>query len=646
MNLNKNKIISHILNYGIEYLMLGVVLYLAFFYQLGAADIRTWDEGVYGTNVLEMLHRKDFLVKYNNGEPEMWATIPPLIAWFQTLFFALFGISEFVFRLPSAFASIIIAISIFYFLYKEFNERYWGLFAAVVLSLSNGFVTYHVARTGDLDVFVSMFSTLYILFFYKFYKSDFKSNRLAFLFILFVFCSFWTKLVAGFFYLPVLFFFILFSGKAKAFFTNKWLYFYTITLLVLTVLYYVYMEYKVPGYTATALHNGAIGRFTGNLSDNHIQPFWYYWDNIKSYNYLPWLYFLPLSLFFIFIEKNKEKRKFLILLCSLVIFYWLVISLSANKLSWYDGQLYPILAIITAFTIKIFFESIVNFFNFSSLKRKLFFLLFFIALFYKPTNEIERKNIGERQLVFDEYYGKTLKKISQKFPDIKTINILHPYYSPHVIYYKTLYNLYHNYQINDVFIEKNILIYPNSYILYNHPAVTDELNKSFNYEILYNYEEVKLVYVKNRKMPFSLHYKLDADSIDVNSPIYSTEYSTTGKASMCLNQNNSYSPSFDFSLFDIKSENISKVHISADVLMKEKLFNAFFVCEIPLLQIWNGFNFQDYIKMPNKWYKFDTLISIPKVKNENQPEAVIKFYFWNKNANNFFVDNVKLELLK
>lgn len=623
---------NQFLNYTIEYIILGIVLFLAFFYQLGASDIKTWDEGVYASNVLEMLHRKEFLVKYFDGLPEMWAVIPPLIAWFQAASLVIFGISEFAFRIPSAISAIIIAISIFYFLYKEFNERYWGLFAAIILALSKGFVTSHVARTGDLDVFVSMFSTLYILSFYKFYKSDFTNNRWAFLFILFVFCSFWTKLVAGFFYLPVLFFFILFSGKAKNFFRNKRVYLYTITFLIVTIAYYVYMEFKVPGYTTTALHNGIIGRFTGNLQDNHLEPFWYYWNNIKSYNYVPWLYFLPLSLLLLFFESDKEKRKFLIFLCSAVLFYWFVISLSANKLSWYDAQLYPLLAIITAYSFKIIFNIMVSYLNVNLLKKQLFFLVFFIAFFYKPTYEIERKNISERKLVAEEYYGKALKEVAKSYPDITSIYILHPYWSPHVIYYKTLYNLYHNYNISDVVIENDIPIFPESYILYNHPAVKSKLDTAYNYDILLEFNEVKFVHVKNQKTNLSLNYFLDADSMDINSSEYSTKYNTTGNTSIRLNQNNLYSNSFDFSFLDLKVENISKSHINADVLMKKNLFDAFFVCETPLFKIWDGINLNNYSKIHNKWYKLDTILPLPIVKNEQK--LVVKFYFWNKNINN------------
>jgi hypothetical protein len=270
--------------------------------------------------------------------------------------------------------------------------------------------------------------------------------------------------------------------------------------------------------------------------------------------------------------------------------------------------------------------------NVNLLKKQLFFLVFFIAFFYKTTYEIERKNISERKLVAEEYYGKALKEVAKSYPDITSIYILHPYWSPHVIYYKTLYNLYYNYNISDVVIENDIPIFPESYILYNHPAVKSKLDTAYNYDILLEFNEVKFVHVKNQKTNLSLNYFLDADSMDINSSAYSTKYNATENTSICLTQNNLYRNSFDFSLLDLKAENISKSHISADVLMKKSLVDAFFVCETPLFKIWDGINLNDYSKIHNKWYKLDRILPLPIVKNEQKPFG--KFYFWNKNINN------------
>lgn len=643
-NISKS-LIEELKNNWLEYFILIIVLFIAYIYQLGAANIRTWDEGVYGSNVLEMLYRKEFLIKYFDGHPETWATIPPLIAWFQTLSLALFGISEFTFRLPSAISALIISISIFYFLYKEFENKYWGMFSALILAFSNGFVTYHVARTGDLDVFVAMFSTLYILYFYKFYKSDFDNRRFAFLFILFVFCSFWTKLVAGFFYLPVLFFFILFSGKSKSFFTNKWIYFYSIILLMLTVAYYIYMEFNVPGYTKIAIHNGIIGRFTGKLSDNHLEPFWYYWENIKSNNFLPWLYILPFSIYLLFLDRNIERKRFLILLISLVLFYWLVISTSANKLQWYDGQLFPLLSILAAYPLSILFNSVISLYKTSNILRQLMFLVFFIALMGINLKDREEKNLSERHMYnFDEMYGTVLKEIHKKNPEIKTIKILHPFVSPHVTFYKTLYNLYYNFHITDELIADYIDIKPQTYILYGHPAVTEKLKKFFDYDIIYEYRDIKLVFVKRQIRFIYSEYTLDGDSLAQNSSTVSKEFKTTGNASIKINKSNPYSDGWSFSLIDLKHELYSKFHITADFLVKDNIFDCYLVIESNELNYWCGINLKNISNETGIWNRVDTIINFPQFEDWQNPN--IKIYFWNNKEHDLYIDNINLKLIK
>lgn len=639
------KILNEIKLNWLEYAILFIVLYIAYFYQLGAANIRTWDEGVYGSNVLEMLHKKDFLIKYFNGHLETWATIPPFIAWFQVLSFSIFGISEFTFRLPSAIAAIIISISISYFIYKEFNDKYWSYFAVLILAFSNGFVNYHVARTGDLDIFVTLFSTLYILTFYRFYKSDFKSKRLAILFIFFIFCAFWSKLIAGFFFLPIIFFYVLLSGKIRLFFQNKWLYLSTGILLTLTIIYYLYMETKVPGYSKIALHNGMIGRFIGTLSDNHIEPFWFYWNNIKTDRFLPWLFILPLSLFFIFTTYNKEQKMFLIYLLSLVMFYFLVISSSVNKLMWYDAQLYPLLSIIVAYPFSIIMNYLIIFYQANAFLKQLVFLVFFIAFMGIPFIERENKSLSERHLYdFDESYGTVLKDIYKKYPQIKKISILHPYFSPHVTYYQTLYNLYYNFNISDQLIADYIDIKPQSYILYGHQAVTEKLKNFYDYEILYEYKDVKLVHVKNQIKYIFEEYYLDGDSLLSNKNLISKEYKTSGEFAIKLNKNNPYSPNWDFCLTTLRQELYSKFQLTGDFLINNNLIDCYFVIESNDLNYWYGINLKTFSAKPNVWNKIDTIIDFPKFENWQNP--TVKIYFWNNKEQELFIDNVILKLLK
>src|ERR687889_749354 len=93
----------------------------SFFWMLGAAPLFDVDEGAFSQATMEMFQRGDFLSTYLNGEPRY--DKPILIYWLQAASVALFGVSEFAFRLPSALCAATWAGLTFLFARRAYGTR-------------------------------------------------------------------------------------------------------------------------------------------------------------------------------------------------------------------------------------------------------------------------------------------------------------------------------------------------------------------------------------------------------------------------------------------------------------------------------------------------------------------------------------------
>ncbi|HQA87386.1 MAG TPA: 4-amino-4-deoxy-L-arabinose transferase, partial [Bacteroidales bacterium] len=81
--------------------MVIILILFPLFGKLDKIPVQLWDESRLAINALEMFENGNLLVTYYKGEPDFWNTKPPLMIWFQSLNFHLFGVNEFSLRLPS-----------------------------------------------------------------------------------------------------------------------------------------------------------------------------------------------------------------------------------------------------------------------------------------------------------------------------------------------------------------------------------------------------------------------------------------------------------------------------------------------------------------------------------------------------------------
>jgi 4-amino-4-deoxy-L-arabinose transferase-like glycosyltransferase len=135
-----------------------LVLLLAWlncFWRLSSSVVSDLDEARYGVAASEMMRSHSMLIATYAGRPDYWNLKPPLGYWMQELAFRLLGPTVFAMRLPSALCALaLIAITM------EVCRRWYGrrqaLLTGLLLSTCFGFMSYHGARSGDLDSALSL----------------------------------------------------------------------------------------------------------------------------------------------------------------------------------------------------------------------------------------------------------------------------------------------------------------------------------------------------------------------------------------------------------------------------------------------------------------------------------------------------------
>ncbi len=473
-------------------LIICAIGYFVFFNQLGHLPIKSWDESLYVTNVLEMAHNKIYLVKYFMGEPEMWATEPPLVAWIQLISAKLFGFNEIGYRLPSAFAGLFTTFLIIRFCHTEFKSRKLGYFSALVLMTTTGYVSYHVTRTADLDSLLVFFVFTYTIYFYKYLF--YEKKRYFYITLICLIAAFFTKSVAGLIMLLPLFVFTLVSKRIHFIFKQKEIYIGIGIFITAILSYYLARESVNPGYIKAAWTNEIASRMLV-CNEGHTGPFYFYLSILIDSQFSTWFTFFPISIFLLF--RKSEFRNYAWFLTLIIVLNLFVISSAQTKIHWYTAQLFPYLAMITGFT----FYQLYHFLSkeiAGKLYKQIFFLVFVFCVFYTPVKKTFETNFRYK-IDDEEKHGKLLELVTEKLPQISSYTIYMHYFAPSAFYYGRYYTLEHDMNIKYALIWDTIPIKNQDTIAYTHPAVANKLDKSYWYRNIIEYDNLKLVIVDSAK---------------------------------------------------------------------------------------------------------------------------------------------------
>jgi 4-amino-4-deoxy-L-arabinose transferase-like glycosyltransferase len=308
-----------------------------FFSYLGGWDLWNPDEPRYAQVAKEMLQGEGWIIPHLNSA--VYYDKPPFLFWLIAGAAKVLGrINETAARLPSACFGLFTIILLFFFGKKLFDERA-GFFAALVLVTCGEF--FWLARRADLDITLTFFTTLAILFFYV----GFQQKKWRVLYYLVAYgamaVGFFTKLYPA---LIVPFFavggYFLWQRRLRFFFDPAHL--AGIALLAALIGGWLYLAYLKGGvdYLFGLLFQKTASTFF--VTHGHREPFFYYLWNFPA-NFLPWTLFVPSAI--IYGLKVKEKKEiFLLFLWFVLVFVFF--SLAQAKRELYILPIYPAAALV------------------------------------------------------------------------------------------------------------------------------------------------------------------------------------------------------------------------------------------------------------------------------------------------------------
>jgi len=405
-------------------LLIFIVGYFAFLYRLDALPLHVWDEARNAVNALEMLDNGNFFITYFDGEVDFWNTKPPLLIWLMSISIHFFGPTELAVRLPSALSGFITTIVIFVFFGRYLKNYLAGFFSAMLLMSTLGFIGFHGAKTGDYDALLSLFTTSYILLFFRYCHSG-SGRPAALLFCcLFALVAVATKSIQAVLFGPALFLYALFHKDRVNLLLSKTMVAAIFVFVAVLIVSFIWLYNYDENLFRSTIDNNIFNRFLANdrIKSNTESLFYFRWLVGET---MVWVSILPILVVLIFhgsiSSKTEQSLACYLLFCSAI--YLLIIETASRKLPWYALPVYPLLSMLGGLGIEklirlvqlkirvnvYLFLAIILFFSFSCIGY-ICHLIQYQENNYKQVNE--------------NNYGFIIHRLKQERPDIKVVHIV------------------------------------------------------------------------------------------------------------------------------------------------------------------------------------------------------------------------------
>ncbi len=452
--------------------------------------MRWWDESMFAVNTYEMMHNGHYFSPHFNGAPDICNTKPPLTSWFQIISVKIFGYNEMALRLPSALAAAFSILILFLFIARRYDKMLAWI-SALVLLTSQGFITFHTARTADADSLLTFFLLIANLYFLKFLLDEKRTDVL--LFFIFITLAFATKMYAALLFCPAYPVILLMQKKLKLFTLNIAFFSGILIFIFISAGMAYAREMAAPGYLNEVFFKDA-GRVL-HVVENHREATLFYLDNLFAYRFAAWFILLIAGVVLSFFTSSKTEKKLLISLSILSIVYLIIISASVTKLEWYDMPLFPLLSVMAAYPLFLLLK------NFSFAGKPLsqkFCILFIVAIFAFPYYTIFNRSQGntlpngQKKLEANEAY--LLKRGNEKM-NLDGVKVYHKDYNGSLLFYK--YKLAEKGQKIEICNTDNFST--NDKVLVCDDSLKALLNKTFECIIIDSYNNAQLMQLKAKR---------------------------------------------------------------------------------------------------------------------------------------------------
>jgi 4-amino-4-deoxy-L-arabinose transferase-like glycosyltransferase len=327
-------------------LVLLIMSYFSIFHQLDKQPMQLWDESSYALNAQEMLERKNPFEMYLLGEPELYNTKPPFAIWCMAISIHFIGLNELGARLPAALFALFAVVLLFYISYRYTQNGFYALFPPLILLSSTGFISEHIARTGDTDSILAFWilAQCVAIFLYT-TLAEGNQKYLLIAAICFTMGCF-TKGIAGFSAIPGIIAWLIYTQKLRSIFTQKEFYVGVTIFIIIVPGYYLFRNYLTPGYLDTVYRFEVGGRlWQQEFLNPEKRPFYYYYQSmIMDERLITWVFILPVSIIVLLRSAKNNLQQLGMLFLFGLISVSVILALSSTKLFWHDAPLYPLIA--------------------------------------------------------------------------------------------------------------------------------------------------------------------------------------------------------------------------------------------------------------------------------------------------------------
>jgi 4-amino-4-deoxy-L-arabinose transferase-like glycosyltransferase len=400
-----------------------LIAYFPLFLHLGSDPIYAWDESMFAMRAYQLANSGTFLENFGDyvagfNNPNIK---PPFGTYFQALSFKIFGYNELALRLPVALFCLSTGILLIWFFYRYFYNPLLGFLSAMVLVCSPGYITPHLARTGDHEGILIFLALAALLSFYQYTEN--KQPKWIYLSAMFFAFGFLTKNLVVLFPLPAMLLYLVYQKQLLTFIKSKAVWQSAALFLVILGINY-FIVWRVSPYNFRFLGFGNVQDRFVNVVHGHAAPLSYYWTELGTVNFFPWVWLLPVGLTALALNKNSRYRSFMLLMLASSISHLMVITISKTKLPWYDASVYPWLSVIAAFGLWAIWEQFLSQFSLSAKARLGSISLLTMAVFgYSYTQEVAE---NMKRLIYSpqQKVGLLLMDVRDHHPELKTITVI------------------------------------------------------------------------------------------------------------------------------------------------------------------------------------------------------------------------------
>jgi 4-amino-4-deoxy-L-arabinose transferase-like glycosyltransferase len=403
-------------------LLLLLIAVFPLYYELGRIPVQLWDESRLAVNAAEMAQSGHWLVPKFDGSPDHWNTKPPLLIWLQAACFTLFGYSTWALRLPTLLATLGTVLLLFRFAARELGRPLAGLFGAIILVTTTGYVRLHVARTGDYDALLTFWQVLLWVNFFKYLERGHRRHLVGL--ALAVLAASLTKGPAGLLGLPGLLMYAVGRGKLWWLLRQSGVYVAAGGWLVLMASYFLLRESVDPGYWEAVQQNDLGGRFLQVL-EQHKAPWNFYLDNLTNIYFKTWLWAVIPALLAGWLQPAVPVRRAMTMLVLFVVGWLVVISSAQTKLFWYDAPIYPALALLLGLGLGSIYQDLLGLYLPRISRRQRWFVqaVFVASVLYPAYYVVVRQMVEQRHSNYGDgnngYLGSYITTLQRDLPQVE-----------------------------------------------------------------------------------------------------------------------------------------------------------------------------------------------------------------------------------